>query len=624
MFNFAVLLFQRCRFCRSIGFFCAFLLAGLVASSAWAGGGPENVFLVVNPKSESSMAIANCYIRLRQIPPGNVFYLPWDPESTGVEVEDFRKQILKPILEAIQSRRLVSQIDYVIYSSGFPCTVLLDADINKFKNASIGFKVIEFASKSNPKAATAPAAKEWKTAPTSAKMIGVSPECTPKGSLNGMTYLWPWVLQGSPDYLAWQNNRYMRQPIEEQKDKPSLGFRSSWQFDPTGKLVDKDGASYMLSTVLGVTVGRGNTVPEVLKYLEQSVLADGKHPRGTIYFMQNEDVRSTVRDGTFPETVKALEKLGIDAKIVKGTIPLDRRDVQGVCMGTDTFNWKASGSTIQPGALCEHFTSYGGMLEKGAGQTCLTEFLKYGAAGASGTVIEPYAVWQKFPLPQVQVHYGRGCTLAEAFYQSVFGPYQLLIVGDPLCRPWANIPKVEVKGIKNDDVCKGDLVITPSATLANEELSIDRFELFVNGARAAQCKPGETLKLDTTLLPDGSQEIRVVAVENSMIQSQGRAIFRVFTENYGRKIEVHEVPVDIQKRGEKLKIDVKSPGSIGIAIMQNSRLAGRIAGEKGTVEIPTDELGGGRAKLQAVGIGSSGPKSNVLSVPFEVEVEQIK
>ena len=89
-------------------------------------------------------------------------------------------------------------------------------------------------------------------------------------------------------------------------------------------------------------------------------------------------------------------------------------------------------------------------MSSGASQTPLSEFLRYGAAGASGTVTEPYAIAEKFPHPMLQVHYARGCTLAEAFYQSVCGPYQLLIVGDPLCRPWANIPKVTVAGLPAD------------------------------------------------------------------------------------------------------------------------------------------------------------------------------
>ena len=85
-------------------------------------------------------------------------------------------------------------------------------------------------------------------------------------------------------------------------------------------------------------------------------------------------------------------------------------------------------------------------MSEGAGQTPLSEFLRYGAAGSSGTVTEPFAIAEKFPSPMIQVHYARGCTLAEAFYQSVHGPYQLLIVGDPLCRPWADIPQVSVAG----------------------------------------------------------------------------------------------------------------------------------------------------------------------------------
>ncbi len=43
--------------------------------AARAGGGPENVLLVVNEDSPSSKLIANHYISLRQIPDRNVVYL---------------------------------------------------------------------------------------------------------------------------------------------------------------------------------------------------------------------------------------------------------------------------------------------------------------------------------------------------------------------------------------------------------------------------------------------------------------------------------------------------------------------------------------------------------------------
>ena len=109
--------------------------------------------------------------------------------------------------------------------------------------------------------------------------------------------------------------------------------------------------------MLGVTAGRGNSLGEILSYLRRSALADGTHPKGTIYYVQNDDIRSKVRHGLFPEAVRELKKLGVAAEILRGTVPLNKSDVQGVMMGTASFDWKASGSTILPGAICEHFTS---------------------------------------------------------------------------------------------------------------------------------------------------------------------------------------------------------------------------------------------------------------------------
>ncbi len=184
----------------------------------------------------------------------------------------------------------------------------------------------------------------------------------------------------------------------------------------------------------------------------------------------------------------------------------------------------------------------------------------------------------------IQVHYARGCSLAEAFYQSVYAPYQLLIVGDPLCRPWANIPKVKVSGVKPNYLVKGTLTLSPAATTPSGR-EIDHFELFVNGSRASLCKPGGALTLDTALLPDGYHELRVVAVEAGLIQSQGRAILPVITDNHGRKIQVKAASKGVIRPDNPLIIDVDSPGSIGISVLENSRIVGRLAGEKGQIKI---------------------------------------
>ena len=105
-------------------------------------------------------------------------------------------------------------------------------------------------------------------------------------------------------------------------------------------------------------------------------------------------------------------------------------------VGSASFRWSSSKSTLLPGAIAEHLTSFGAHFGT-PGQTKLSEFLRYGAAGSSGTVMEPLALHQKFPNPMVHSFYAEGCSLAESYYQSVWGPYQLLVVGDGLAQPFA-------------------------------------------------------------------------------------------------------------------------------------------------------------------------------------------
>ena len=74
---------------------CVSLFAGF-ASQRSAGGGPENVLLVVNANSESSKTIANHYIELRKIPPTNVLYLDWTGNLEMGSAENLRNKILTP------------------------------------------------------------------------------------------------------------------------------------------------------------------------------------------------------------------------------------------------------------------------------------------------------------------------------------------------------------------------------------------------------------------------------------------------------------------------------------------------------------------------------------------------
>jgi hypothetical protein len=586
------------------------VLWGLGTSVARAGGGPENVLLVINPDSPDSLAVANHYLASRHIPPGNTLYLPWDPKAETTDIETFRRKILLPVLQAAGVMRPSRQIDYVVYSCDFPWGIRLEQDVQKLTKPPE-----ESPSDKHPQA------EGKEKDPEEGQKKTVWPKfLTQVGSLNGLTYLWQPVMAAPGGYFERHSNWYAR-PATGEPPTGTLAFSSTARFGRSGEALASGGRSYMLSMMLGVTSGRGNSRQEVLDGLKRSAAADGTRPTGTVYYMENSDVRSQVRKEQFPAAVEALRELGVQAEIVAGIMPLDKPDVQGAMLGIASFDWKTSHSTILPGAICEHFTSCGGEMNAGAGQTPLSEFLRYGAAAASGTVTEPYALADKFPTAMMHAYYARGCTAAEAFYLSVVCPYQLLIVGDPLCRPWADIPEVTVAPLAAGAEVQGRLELRPTARFAAAKAAVDHFELFVDGLRTGQCPAGGTLQADTRPLADGYHELRVVAVQKGPTRSQGRRIFSISTANHGRSISAEALPQPAVTSDAPLVLVARAPRAVNLGVLQGTRVVGKIAGPEGRVEIKAATLGAGPVRLQVVGFGLGGPETNVLSKPIDVLVK---
>lgn len=670
----------------------AFVLVFAPASNSLAGGGPENVAVVVNADSFASQAVANAFVTLRQVPSGNLVHLSLGdlPSFEIIDVPTFRERILRPAFETLEARGLAGQIDYLVYSSDVPYAIRVGADVGDRELPKI---------------------------------------LTETASINGLTYLFPLVLAEQPEYLGLGVNFYARLPIQvvsfdqqqwtdeqremyqraiqqmlagqyepaltalnrlveshpraapvwynracalarlDRKDqaiealkravehgwldarhtqadedlaglrdrddfqaivrrleerspvlRPTLGFRSAMGWTPDGQPVPPDaGMRYLLSTMLSVTSGRGLSVREAIGHLERSAAADSTFPEGTIYLMENSDVRSQARQPMFADTVTLLQRVGVRAEIVSGTLPQKRDDVLGLVAGSANFDWAASGSEILPGAICEHLTSTGGVMVEQGGQTPLSVFLRHGAAGTSGTVTEPYAIPAKFPLPFLHFHYAQGCSLAEAFYQSVAGPYQLLIVGDPLCAPWARRPTVQVPEMA--DTVNGELRIRPIAVPPPGRL-IGRFELFVDGVRRALCAPGDTLTLDTNQLPDGRHEFRLVAVVADPIQTQGRAIWSVDVNNHGRRLLLEALDPTELPLGRSIRLRVAMKDAASLELRAQGRVLGQIEGAEGEFAIDSMDLGLGETPVVAAARTEPEGPIAAVSSPILIHIQQ--
>ena len=391
--------------------------------------------------------------------------------------------------------------------------------------------------------------------------------------------------------------------------QPAVPFRRSAGWNRMGEN-DPAGAKYMLSTFLGVTAGRGNSVEEIIDSLRRAKSADFTSPKGTIFFEKNGDVRSTTREWGFQAAADELNRLGVNAIVEEGILPKNRTSVAGAMIGIADFDWKASGSSIAPGAILEHLTRLGGMINKGAGQTPCTEFIRAGAAGSSGTVTEPYALQEKFPSPFIHVHYAKGFTLAEAFYLSVTGPYQLLIIGDPMCRPWGKKAELKLGGLAGQKVSK---VVTVKPVVT-PNIPVKQFFVYVDGRLVSTAKPAPTLSIPVQSLAEGYHELTVAAELDRGPADLVRSTTEIMVAGTNKSIKV---PSRVESSLDgNLVVDVSAAGATKVELMHCGRAVGS-CGAKGSITIPSRVVGQGETTLYPV---ASYGSAKVYGKPISISV----
>jgi len=203
--------------------------------------------------------------------------------------------------------------------------------------------------------------------------------------------------------------------------------------------------------------------------------------------------------------------------------------------------------------------------------------------------------------------------LAEAYYQSVQSPFQLLIVGDPLCRPFAELPRFEVAGLKDRSVVKENFDLKFTAQSDSPEIS--HFEIYLDGRYLKNGRADQAIPIESNDLSDGFHDICVVAVNRSLIatRSSQKLEFWVRRDGHSIKIDIEEKQVRL---GEPLVITANSSVNGEIEIRQNSRVVGKISGDT-SLKVDSEVLGLGKSNLQGFVVVDN---KMIASVRVEVEV----
>lgn len=169
--------------------------------------------------------------------------------------------------------------------------------------------------------------------------------------------------------------------------------------------------------------------------VERGLRSDGSRPTGNVYLVSTQDPARNVRAAGYG-AAKAMVSSRV--RVLEEVTPLHEPLPDAIAYFTGAERVaELHQIDFRPGAVADHLTSTGGVLQ-GGGQMSALEWLQQGATGSYGSVSEPCNYIGKFPSPAIFLdRYLRGDTLLEAYWKSVAMPGQGLFIGEPLARPYS-------------------------------------------------------------------------------------------------------------------------------------------------------------------------------------------
>jgi hypothetical protein len=555
--------------------------AFFAAASVFAAGTPENAVVIIDPSNSDSMYVGNYYKRARNIPDSNVLYMS-STASTSPDYFTFVATNQAAFTGSLGQRGITDHADYVVlapvqyYFVPVQSGLIPDNCISYVHNFSISAVYT---------------------------MAQISGSVT-----NGVPSSWGNGFGGGGDPY----NLPPRYP----SDYPALAFHAQQAY-VSGSPSDGStgwGQQYFIGALLGYTQGSlGNTVPELLTMIDNSVNADGTRPAGTFYFMNNlTDSARNVRacNGSscsnptiYNSTASSISALGGSAQVLSGILPpTNTTGVMGVMSGFAIADIPGANLGLVPGAFADELTSTAASFDCTNGAACQTTtaaWIAAGASGSAGSVEEPCAIVQKFPSADFHRYYYQGMSLGESYLRSVeWTPFQMVLYGDPLTRPFAYIPTVSVT---NPPVGtqSGIITITPTATTTNPGAAIASYDLLVDGVKMSSANFGQSFTLDTQQFNDGAHDLRVLAYDNTAVQNVGRWIGTLNTSNYGHLASMSRNPGS----GNLIQPFSFTYSATGgtvreVQLLQNGRVLAASAAANDTLSVYGQNLGAGISKAQ--------------------------
>ncbi len=178
----------------------------------------------------------------------------------------------------------------------------------------------------------------------------------------------------------------------------------------------------------------GGSFEDVRTLIERGVASDYSRPAGSAYLLSTSDRGRNTR-ARYYHGIQLMQSDRFRISLQQRDVLKHRPDIMFYFTGLARVTALDS-NTFLPGAVADHLTSAGGMLNDSTQMSSL-RWLEAGATGSYGTVTEPCNFVEKFPHPGIVIdRYLDGETLLESYWKSVRWPGQGVFIGEPLARPF--------------------------------------------------------------------------------------------------------------------------------------------------------------------------------------------
>jgi uncharacterized protein (TIGR03790 family) len=353
--------------------------------------GPDNVLLVINDASAASVQIGEFYARKRSIPQDHIVHLK-TVTTDAIDRPDYSKSIEGPVADWLGKNRLQDRVLYIVLTKGVPLRVAGTEGRDGTVSSVDSELTLLYR-----------------------RMVGTA--ITIRGRLPNPYYLGdraisearPFTRFGSDIYLVTRLDGFTTDDVLKLIERGAAPVREGKiVLDQKATLLDRGGDQWLAQAAdrLEQAGAAGRVVLEASK-----AIAATPEPVIGYYSWGSNDPAAQLR------------RFGL--KFVNGAIG-------GMYVSTDGRTFAEPPAKWVPSDPEGRGPRFGGSFQSLAG-----DLIRDGITGVSAHVAEPFL--DATVRPQILFPaYVSGLNLAEAFYLAVpFLSWQTVIVGDPLCTPFA-------------------------------------------------------------------------------------------------------------------------------------------------------------------------------------------